>query len=70
MNNSSSLFFLETMSEKQPLLKRESSTPREPFLVNSLNQSTQDLNEQGLNDLAQHARYRYYTKLYPRQELV
>ncbi|XP_065069584.1 neutral amino acid transporter 9-like [Rhopilema esculentum] len=58
------------MSEKQPLLKGDSSTPREPFLVNSLNRSAEDLNEQSLNDLAQHARYRYYTKLYPRQELI
>ncbi len=58
------------MSEKKPLLSKGAQTPtRDPFVVNSLNYST-EVEDGSINVLAQHNRYKYYAKLHTKEKLV
>ncbi len=57
------------MDEKKPLLERAAQSPRDPFVVNSLNYSN-EFQDGSLNVLAQHSRYKYYAKLHTKEKLV
>ena len=66
-----SLFCVSAMSkEKEPLLSPSSPTSRDPFVINSLNSLSDLRNEENQRLLAQHTRYKYYTKLHPKERLV
>ena len=58
------------MDEKKPLLAgRDLCSPtRDPFEVSSLNSA--ELDADSLKILAQHSRYKYYTKLHKKEPLV
>ena len=63
-------YFVEMSSEKQPLIRPTSPSSRDPFVINALNSGPVDHDVEDMKYVAQHARYKYYTKLHHKEKLV